>query len=78
MACMEEALGVRCFDLTSIPKVLPVKWNIDIRGEILCDLNSFADYNEKMEKPFKNARNAVAGILGSGMILKRSIRRCFL
>ena len=54
------------FDLTSIPKVLPVKWNIDVRGEILCDLNSFADYNGKMEKPFKNARNAVAGILGSG------------
>lgn len=49
--------------IKSIPLRIAYKGTLEVQGEGLMPLSSLAAYNEKAEKPLKNARNAAAGAL---------------
>ncbi|MDR0855033.1 MAG: NAD-dependent DNA ligase LigA [Christensenellaceae bacterium] len=46
-----------------VPKTIPCKDTVEVRGEVILKLSQLAKYNETAAKPLKNARNGAAGAI---------------
>jgi len=62
-----EDITLNAFNITSIPKTISYKQDLEVRGEVYMSVQTFLDLNKMREKnneqPFANPRNAASGSL---------------
>ncbi len=58
-----EAILPQVKTIRTIPLTIPFDGLMEVKGEGIMKLSTFAKYNEEAEVPLKNARNAAAGAL---------------
>lgn len=72
-----EDVTVNVKTIKTIPMTIEYKKDLEVRGEIFLDKESFKKMNEESDKKFANARNASAGTLrnlDSRIVAKRNLK----
>ncbi len=72
-----EDVTVNVKTIKTIPLIIDYKKDLEVRGEIFLDKESFSKMNNESDKKFANARNAAAGTLrnlDSKVVAKRNLK----